>query len=76
MNIQSIESQAIDKAISKVSAMSDNELSEVWKAANSKYAYPEHGYGTYINGSWVVLEWDIWLELLYSELDKRCINVL
>jgi hypothetical protein len=73
---ESLESQAYKKAFDKVKAMSNETLQGVWQAATGQYAHPEDGYGSHIGNSWVVLTWDEWCEILYSELSARGLSVL
>ena len=68
---QSLESRAYQKAFERVKSWTDSNLQSVWDAASSSYAKPQDGWGTYIENSWVVLPWDEWMEIIYSEMAYR-----
>jgi hypothetical protein len=68
---ETLESVAYCKAHNIVKSWSDDNLLSVWEAATSRYASPEDGWGTNIDGSWVVLTWDEWTDILYSEITLR-----
>jgi len=65
-----------DKMLERVQAMSDSGLKRVWDAACSPNAHQEDGWGTYVNGIWEVVEWDVWMDILYSEISARNIKVI
>ncbi len=73
---QTLESRALQIASDRVKVTSDDSLLSIWKAATGRYACPEDGWGTYVGGSWVVLTWDEWCDILYSEITCRKLSAL
>ena len=68
---QTLESQAYQQAFARVKSWSNETLLSVWEAATGRDASPQDGWGTNVGKKWVVLTWDEWLEILYSELGAR-----
>jgi hypothetical protein len=73
----SLETKAFNVALNRVRSWTDSNLLSVWEVAKKETPRVwQDGWGTNIGNSWVVITWDDWMDILYSELQKRGLSAL
>ena len=76
-NTLSLETQAFNVALARVRSWTDDNLLYVWKSAQEQTPKTwQYGWSTNIGDSYVTITWDDWMDILYSELQKRGLSAL